>query len=209
MMLKERTDCAGMGILRVSLLLLLTLAVLPASSLAAQKKPSPIPRATAIKGSYLYYFAHYVTWPKKTRAPADRFVITVMGNAPLVLVLKKLSLKKKVRGKPLVIRTLRTLKDWKPCHILFIGKSRKSELARVRRLAERDHVLLVGDTPGFEKRGCTINFFEKNNNVRFFINLSAERKAGLKISSKLLNVAVIVRRLVKKSPYGARTKSAE
>ena len=47
----------------------------------------------------------------------------------------------------------------------------------------------MGDTKGFVEQGGMINFVLENDRVRFEVNHKAAEQAGLKISSKLLNVA--------------------
>jgi len=48
----------------------------------------------------------------------------------------------------------------------------------------------VGETDGFLKAGGMSNFMFEGNNVRFQISDQAAKKAHLKISSKLLSLAV-------------------
>jgi hypothetical protein len=45
---------------------------------------------------------------------------------------------------------------------------------------------------GFVERGGMINFVLENNRVLFEVNLKAAQQRGLKITSKLLNVAKLV-----------------
>ncbi len=54
-------------------------------------------------------------------------------------------------------------------------------------------VLTVGDIENFTKAGGVIAFTLEDNRVRFAINVDAAQRAGLKISSKLLSLARIVR----------------
>jgi uncharacterized protein len=55
-------------------------------------------------------------------------------------------------------------------------------------------VLTVSDFPEFLKRGGMIQFVLEGNRVRFEVNLSAAKNAGLTLSSELLKVAAAVRR---------------
>jgi hypothetical protein len=59
-------------------------------------------------------------------------------------------------------------------------------------MLDGSYILTIGDTKGFGESGVMINFLTKENKVRFEINLAAARRAGLKISSKLLSLATIV-----------------
>ena len=53
--------------------------------------------------------------------------------------------------------------------------------------------LTVGETEGFAARGGVINLTVEENKVHFEINQVAADRAGLKISSKLLSIAKIVK----------------
>jgi len=53
--------------------------------------------------------------------------------------------------------------------------------------------MTVGEVEDFARDGGVINFVLRENKVRFEINVSAAERAGLKISSKLLKLADIIR----------------
>jgi hypothetical protein len=52
---------------------------------------------------------------------------------------------------------------------------------------------VVGESEGFASAGGVIQFAIEKNRVRFLINAEAADTAGVKISSKLLALAAIVR----------------
>jgi hypothetical protein len=51
-------------------------------------------------------------------------------------------------------------------------------------------VLTVGDTEGFLRAGGVINFVLEGSKVRFLIDQAAAERSGLRISSKLMRLAV-------------------
>ena len=53
--------------------------------------------------------------------------------------------------------------------------------------------LTVGEAAGFGARGGIINLTRQQNKLRFEVNLDAAARTHLKISSKLLSLATIVR----------------
>jgi hypothetical protein len=55
------------------------------------------------------------------------------------------------------------------------------------------NVLTVSDERGFAQQGVGINFYTEEDKVRFEINQDAVNRSGLRISSKLLSLAKIVR----------------
>jgi hypothetical protein len=54
-------------------------------------------------------------------------------------------------------------------------------------------ILTVGEDAAFAQNGGIINFVLKNGNVRLEIDLTAAKRAGLTIRSRLLAVADVVK----------------
>jgi len=96
------------------------------------------------------------------------------------------------RGKKLVIRMYRPFDDLEGCHLIFIPASEKGRAGQILRPVREANVLTVSDTFEEGRQGAIISFFIEQNKVRFAINIEAAKKAGLKISSKLLRLAKIV-----------------
>ena len=78
------------------------------------------------------------------------------------------------------------------CHILFISSSEEERLAKIIETLKDSSILTVGEVKQFAQRGGIINFIVKENKIRFEINVDAAERAKLKISSKLLKLAIIV-----------------
>jgi hypothetical protein len=79
------------------------------------------------------------------------------------------------------------------CHVVFVGPSAHESAADLANRLKGRAVLLVGESDGFAASGGTIQFTIEDNRVHFVINPDAADRAGLKISSKLLALAKIVR----------------
>ena len=79
------------------------------------------------------------------------------------------------------------------CHILFISSSEEKRLAKILEILKDSSVLTVGEMKQFAQSGGMVNFTIKENKIRFEINVDAAVRAELKISSKLLKLAEIVR----------------
>jgi hypothetical protein len=52
----------------------------------------------------------------------------------------------------------------------------------------------VSDIPHFSERGGMIQFVLEKDKIRFEVNLTNAERAGLKLSSELLKVAIAVKR---------------
>lgn len=186
------------GSITQSLAILMAIFVLLVVARSARAQEGLIDREYPIKAAYLYNFGKYVEWPPDVvsiQSGGRRdFVIGVVGNNPFGNSLTAIARKKKLKGKAIVIKQIRTTKEYQPCHILFVPARQKPELvSSILKQARGSSVLVVGETKGFSQRGGIVNFYVEQNKVRFEINSDAAESAELKISAKLLRLGRIVR----------------
>lgn len=159
--------------------------------LAIQKSFSQYPDA-AVKAELVFRFPVYVQWPAGTmNAKSDLFECCVLGNGRLAERLEQFD-GDKVMEKTIRVKRLPDISALEDCHMLFIGSSEKNNLPAVFEAIRGKSVLTVGDMKGFAQKGGVINFIMKKDSVGFEINREAGKRAGLKISSKLLRLAKIV-----------------
>ena len=147
-----------------------------------------------VKSLFLLNFAKYVDWPSNAFAATNApILIGVIGESKLGGELAKTVEGKSVDGRPIRIRQIQTPEDFDKCHILFIGASEKTALVEILSRIRTRPVLTVSETDQFLEQGGVINFVKKEGKIRLEINLDAARQAKLQISSKLLNVADVVK----------------
>lgn len=158
---------------------------------AAGSQPAP---EYLIKAAYLYNFAMFVEWPNAAFARADSpIVIGVLGSDPFGQALDQTVRDKTVNNRHIRIDRVQSTQDLSRCHILFVSPSETARLNDVAYRLDGTSVLIVGDTAGLAKRGAIITFVVEDNKVRLEVNVEAAKRARLSISSKLLNLARIVR----------------
>jgi hypothetical protein len=145
-----------------------------------------------IKAAMLYNFAKFVEWPPAARTDAQApIVVGVLGQDPFGAVLDDTMRDKSVYGRSILVRRFRTLADLDPCHVLFISRSERKRVPEILRSLQKSSVLTVSDAERFAGLGGIIGFTLRGNRIRFEINNDAARRAGLKISSKLLRLAKV------------------
>ena len=84
-----------------------------------------------VEAVFLFNFTQFVTWPAEAfRAPADPFVICVVGADPFGSYLDATVAGETVQDRPLQVRRLQRLDPADHCHIAFVSRS---ESARVDR----------------------------------------------------------------------------
>lgn len=143
-----------------------------------------------VKAAFLYNFAKFVDWPPKTFKNAnDPISICVLGASPFGRSLDEAVAGKSIDGRKFIVRQVSEIAQADGCQILFIA-ARQKKLSPDAPLAG---VLTVGDSDGFASGGGVIGFKLEGGRVRLEINVGAADQRKLRISSKLLNLAQIVR----------------
>jgi hypothetical protein len=155
--------------------------------------PQNPPEEYEVKAAFLYNFAKFVEWPEGTFPDANApLVIGVLGEDPFGDVLDRTIAGKQVQGRPLRIRRWNKTHDVEGCQILFISSSEQGSMATILDKLRAAPLLTVSDADDFDKRGGIIHFVMQENRVRFEINNHGAQTAGLKISSRLLMLALRV-----------------
>jgi hypothetical protein len=145
-----------------------------------------------LKAAFLFNFAMFVEWPQRAFAErASPFVIGVLGENPFHDDLRKTLQNKKIDDHPLAVREVRLVAEaMTNCHLLFISASEKNRLPEILQSLKSTSVLTVSEMERFTEEGGMIKFVLQGTKVRFQINKETASAAGLKISSKLMNLAV-------------------
>ena len=143
-----------------------------------------------IKAGYLLKFASFVEWPTNAfPSPATPIILGVLGKDPFGADLDSTIGGKCVEGRALRIRRFDEGDDVSGCHILFISSSERKRLPQILDGLKNSCTLTVSESDEFTQSGGMISFVRQENTIRFEINVEAARRAGLKLSSKLLQVA--------------------
>jgi hypothetical protein len=147
-----------------------------------------------LKAAMLYNLTNFVEWPGS--AYPDRhapILLCILGQDPFASSLASTIPKETDNGRLVVIRHLQSEKETRGCHILYISSSERKTAARIFSILNASGILTVGEMTQFAAHGGMIQFSLEDQHVRFDINLEAASRAGLKISSKLLALAQIVK----------------
>lgn len=139
--------------------------------------------------AYLYNFTNFIEWPQHEQAV--KFVIGVLGkNESITAELEKLAQIKKIQGKPVQVVEFSNINEITTCQILFVPERFSSEIPRLMTRYEGRNLLIVSESPNGISRGAAISFLIRNDKLNF--RLSEENVAyyGLKVSSRLTELAV-------------------
>ncbi len=142
-----------------------------------------------VKAALVYNFTKFTEWPSNAFLAADApTLVGILGDDAFGKLLGDVLAGESVAGHPLQVRRL-TGEDALPaCQVLFISKSEKERLKTILATVRDLPVLTISKTEGFGQLGGMVNFVVVDKSIRFEINPGAAQHAGIKISSKLLNL---------------------
>lgn len=146
-----------------------------------------------VKAAFLYNFARFVEWPAETfTGPGDPIVTCILGKDPFGHWLKEAIDGRSIDGRALTLRHIAGAAEAASCQILFAGSSEPkriwASLAGVKR------VLTVGECGDASEGGAIVNFVIEDGKVRFEINTEAADLAKVRISSRMLSLARLIKR---------------
>jgi hypothetical protein len=144
-----------------------------------------------VKALFLLKFVNYVDWPEAANANAP-LVIGLVGQDHFSAILSQ-AISASNSGRKISIKRLSAEDDMSNCAILFISTSEKARLRMILGKIDGAPILTVGEDEAFLKEGGMINFTLSGGKISLEINLKPARKSQLRISSKLLSVANVVK----------------
>ncbi len=147
-----------------------------------------------VKAAFLYNFIGFVEWPTNKLARTDKeVVIGFLPDDPAMPIIAHALEGKLADGRRIKVVSLREGEEAAGCHLLFLGRARRNQLADVLARLKAAPVLTVGEVEQFGERGGMINLVRHERTFRFEVNLGAAERVGLRISSKLSSMATLVK----------------
>jgi hypothetical protein len=179
-------------LLRWAMLAIVTCSLARVAPAADAKTPT----VHEIKAAFLLNFPKYVEWPasafgEKTSA----IVLTILGDRKVEGELRRMAAGKSFNGRGFEVRAAGSPAEVSmDTHIVFIGAAERRHTLEVISRLGASHVLTVGDNENFTASGGMINLARNERRIQLEINLVPADAASLKISSKLLRVADVIKR---------------
>jgi hypothetical protein len=148
-----------------------------------------------VKAAFLYNFAKFVEWPPEAfENPGEPLVVCVLGEDPFGRAIDDVISGKKIEGRALTVRRLSDARQAKGCRILFVGSSERRSVISVLAGINESGVLTVGESGSAASEGMIINFILDGDKIRFAIDTAAAEREKLRLSSRLLSLAIMVKK---------------
>ena len=147
-----------------------------------------------LKAAMLYNLTRFVEWPAAAYLDAQApTVLCILGRDPFGDSLKSLASSPSFGGRQVEIRHVASDKGARGCHVIYISTSERKSVTQILATLKGSSALTVGEMAQFAARGGMIQFSLEEKQVRFEVNLEAAAESDLKISSRLLVLARVVK----------------
>lgn len=143
-----------------------------------------------IKVIFIYNFTKYIEWPDNYKQ--GDFIIGVLGESDLIGELSNLAQTKSIGSQKCVVKSFASVKEITKCHMLYIPQEKSDLFKDVLKKASGMNTLIITEKEGLARQGAVINFVSVDNKQKFELNKTNAGKYGLKVSSNLSTLAIIV-----------------
>ena len=143
-----------------------------------------------LKAAFVSRFADYIEWANENET--NNFTIGILGESSIAAPLNDIAKDKKIKNKSILIKSCKNLDDINSCQIIFVSKNYDTPIETIVSKLGNNPILLITEQKDACEKGAHINFLITDNKLKFEINLKAALKAGFKISSQLLQHAILI-----------------
>jgi hypothetical protein len=173
---------------RLAVALVGAIALLAAAAGSSSAADAATP--SALKAAFLFNFAKFADWSGVQ--PGVTLVLCVANDDQIGAALADSVRGQAINGRALEVRRVRSDNLLSGCHLLFVPASdARQMLAKITKGSEP--MLTVSDAPGFAQSGGMIELFQESGRMRFAVNVDIAQRSGVRLSSRLLDLAKIVR----------------
>ena len=142
-----------------------------------------------IKAAIVYKITHFVSWP----GGLNQITLCTQGSVEFSDAIKAVTEKGRQKRPIKIMAQSAGSEPHNKCNILYLSGVDSHSTKNMLNQLKNKPVLTISDEEGFAEQGGIIGLFKSDSKIRFAINLTSKDKAGLDISSQLLNLAKIIR----------------
>jgi hypothetical protein len=144
-----------------------------------------------LQAAYVSKFLRFVEWPEGAK-PASVYRVGAVGSAEFLEAMGALDGYEVGKAK-IALTRVEGVASLEGLHALVIGPAEPSALELLHAARERP-ILTISDAADWNDHGGIVQFVVVDAAMRFHVNIAAAERVELDISSRLLRLAVEVKR---------------
>lgn len=145
-----------------------------------------------LKAAFVERFTRFITWPANSQLK-DPVIIGIMGKGEIFIEMKAFFETVKIHNRRVEVRNVIPTSTLTDFDIIFIGSNQQLSIADLKKKISNRPILTIGDSQSMATEGTMFSFNVIGGKLKFIVNSEELQSAGLKVSSILLNSAIIVR----------------
>lgn len=146
----------------------------------------------ALRAAFLYNFAKFTEWPPDS-LPTGPLMLCVIDDSAVEGALSELVGNSTINGRTVTISRNASGARLRACHLLYVGEATPGRAAAILEELLGAPVLTVSNGDDFTRLGGIVGLFVEEGRMRFAINQDAAQRAGVRLSSRLLQLARIIK----------------
>jgi len=165
------------------------LLMLPLSAMSAQS--ADVTLENRVKAAYVYNILKFTHWQNlKLDEISSPINICILGEDSIAEALEPVT-KKTAQGRSISLETIGTFDSQKRCQVLFVSSDKHNK--NIIEKAGEAGALTLSSHDYFAVDGGMIGFVIRDGKVHMEVNVAALRQAGIKLSSKLLEISTLIK----------------
>jgi hypothetical protein len=154
--------------------------------------PGAVPQShddRSVKAAFVFNLTKYVEWPQSS----EEMVIGYLGEERTGEIFKKMLDGKSSGSRSIRVILLPSATDLERCQLLYVAEPSEKKVRAALDLVRGKSVLTVGDTDSFVREGGMIGLVTVGEQIQIQVGLEVVQESRLKVSSRLLSIATLVR----------------
>jgi hypothetical protein len=156
--------------------------------LASGPKLVPQDDELSVRAAYLLILTKYVNWPPSQK----RVVVEVVGDNSTAAAIQLLLNNKVTDGRPILVVAHPSDTELRSCDVVYFDQSARLAAQSVGEKLSGTRCITVGDNDRFVYEGGMVGLVRSGDQIQIFVNVDATGREGVVLSSRLLNLAVLV-----------------
>ena len=142
----------------------------------------------SVRAAYVFNLIRYVEWPPQK----NELVIGFFGDAATGDLLETMLNGRAGDGHTIRVVLSPSDEELARCSLLYIAEPDTREMRKALLKVKGNSVLTIGETDAFARAGGMVALVNTGDHIQIEVNLEATESARIRISSRVLNLAVIV-----------------
>jgi hypothetical protein len=144
---------------------------------------------STIKALFIYNFTKQIEWPEESFSK-PQFTICVLEDSEIADRLAESVKGRKYFDKNFEVKIIKNVSESAGSQILFLPQSKGKKFEKELSGYAQSSLLIITEEKTIPSNYSSINFVEKNSQLRFEINVQLTKKQNIKISNNLLKLAI-------------------